>query len=140
MNGNNLCVFKYKDNNTDYYEDYINNIEYRIDWYITSALQNFDAPTYYKNLKQLVFQLCDEEDKTNSINTIIRLYRKQIRDSQPEEIKFVIDKYGTIVKRFNYWKINVLQWGLSNNKDFDNNRQFKMSMISIKYEISDEVR
>jgi len=111
-----------------------------IEWQIESQPNHFDAPNYYKNLKQLIFQL---EEATNTEQTILiqmRLYRKQFALKEPETIKFKIDSYRTFVKRFNYWKINEMQWGLAADLDTANPAQLKLNGLTIKYEISEEVR
>ena len=53
---------------------------------------------------------------------------------------FVIDEYRTFVKRFNYWKINELQWGIRNDDETAIPAQLILNGIDIKYEIGEEVR
>lgn len=113
-----------------------------INWYIISQPLHMKVPNYYKNLKQLIFQLYDNNsnDIQKTINVQIKLYRKRVSLKEPEVVNFKIDELRTFVKRFNYWKINEVQWGISN--DTNTNVPFKMQLngISIKYEIGEEVR
>lgn len=136
-----------------------------IDWRVISQPLHFNAPTYYKNIKQLIFQLySDKEETSNStIMAQIQVFRKKLDVRAPETIGFKIDKLRTFVKRFNYWKICELQWALSadiryslqkreyvsysgdNNILYkvdttDNPRPLRLNGININYEIGGEVR
>lgn len=111
-----------------------------IKWFITSQVLHFNAPTYYKNLKQLIFKLSETNNLKNTINVQIKLYRKSVTLKEPDIIDFKIDELRTFVKRFNYWKINELQWGLSNDDYTKIPARLILNGISIKYEIGEEVR
>jgi hypothetical protein len=76
----------------------------------------------------------------NNVNTEIKLYRKTITYKEPETIRFKIDEFKTFVKRFNYWKINELQWALSSDAETATPAQLILNGIDIKYEIGEEVR
>ena len=112
----------------------------RIDWRIVSQRLHFGLPNHYKNLKQLIFQLMQTNEFKNTILTQIKLYRKVVTYKEPEIVNFKIDEYRTFVKRFNYWKINEVQWGLSNDRDTAIPAQLVLNGIDIKYEIGEEVR
>lgn len=111
-----------------------------IDWYIVSQRLHFGVPNHYKNLKQLIFQLVQSNTFENTIDTEIKLYRKTITYKEPETIRFKIDEFKTVVKRFNYWKINELQWALSSDNNTNMPAQLILNGIDIKYEIGEEVR
>lgn len=113
-----------------------------IKWHIMSQPLHLNAPTYYKNLKQLIFQFFTDNEDTEASTTIaqIKLYRKRINLKEPETISFKIERLRTFVKRFNYWKINQLQWGLANDDETNTPTKFRLNGLSIKYEIGDEVR
>lgn len=113
-----------------------------IDWNVLSQPLHMKAPNYYKNLKQLVFQFYeDSENRTQkTMNAQIKLYRKNITLRAPETIQFTIENLRTFVKRFNYWKINEVQWGLGNDADTSTPKPFEINGISVKYEIGEEVR
>lgn len=119
---------------------YIDCDDNHIDWYIVSQRLHFGVPNHYKNLKQLIFQLVQSNNFENTINTEIKLYRKTITYKEPEMIRFKIDEYKTVVKRFNYWKINELQWALSSDNNTNIPAQLILNGIDIKYEIGEEVR
>lgn len=134
-----LCVFK--DNNV--YKDFPHTAyEEKIDWYIMSQPLYLKAPNHYKNLKQLVFHLLGDESDNNphSILVQIRCYRKKLNTKEPELISFKIEELRTFVKRFNYWKINEIQYGLASDDDTVIPTRLKLNGISIKYEIGEEVR
>ena len=115
---------------------------YRIDWSMSSQPLHFNAINYYKNIKQLVFQFFDKKD-TEVAKTIlahIKLYRKKITETDPEVIAFSVEQLRTFVKRFNYWKINELQWELANDPNNSNPGRFELNGIGVKYEIGEQVR
>lgn len=114
----------------------------KIDWFIVSQPLHMKAPNYYKNLKQLVFHLLgDESDNIQrSILVQIRCYRKKLNTKEPELISFKIEELRTFVKRFNYWKINEIQYGLASDNEAVAPTQLKLNGVSIKYEIGEEVR
>lgn len=111
-----------------------------ISWQVESQPNHFNAPSHYKNLRQLIFQLEEATNVNQTIVSQIKLYRKQLTLRDPEIINFAIDSYRTVIKRFNYWKINELQWGLASDEDTAVPAQLKLNGLTIKYEISEEVR
>lgn len=136
-----------------------------IDWRVVSQPLHFNAPTYYKNIKQLIFQLYSEKEETSNSTIIaqIQVFRKKLDVRAPETIGFKIDKLRTFVKRFNYWKICELQWALSADIRYslqkceyeaypkknevlypidttDNPQPLRLNGININYEIGGEVR
>lgn len=143
-----LCIFtdKYLVNNEvknlKYYDFSAHGENITINWFIQSQPLHMKAPNYYKNLKQLIFQLFtdSEDEETNTMNAQIKLYRKRITLREPDTVSFKIEKLRTFVKRFNYWKINEMQWGLANDTETSNPAKFRLNAISIKYELGEEVR
>lgn len=136
---NKLCVFKEHER----YQDFaLTPNAKRIEWFIQSQPLHMKAPNYYKNLKQLVFQLLDEgqADKKHSITVQVQCYRKKLDTKVPELINFTIDELRTFVKRFNYWKINEIQYGLADDPETLTPTRLRLNGVSIKYEIGEEVR
>jgi hypothetical protein len=119
---------------------YIDSDSNTINWYIISQRLHLGAINHYKNLKQLIFQLVQSNTYENTIDTEIKLYRKIVSYKEPDTIKFKVDEYRTFVKRFNYWKVNELQWCLSNDNTTATPAQLILNGIDIKYEIGEEVR
>ena len=119
------------------YKDFGNRV---IEWLMTSQRLHFNAPNHYKNIKQLIFQLYAKNETESTIIAQVKLYRKAIDYRDPEVISFSIEEYNTFVKRFNYWKINELQYGLSNNSQNFSQTRFTINCLSVKYEIGEEVR
>lgn len=147
---NDLLLFKLSDTYYDFSESRSFNSIYedkqpiQIDWKIASQPLYFKAPTYWKNLKQLVFELSESQttDKTatKTMNAQIKLYRKNLELKDPETIQFRIETLRTFVKRFNYWKINELQWILTNDTETVVPKRLELNAIAVKYEIGEEVR
>ena len=136
---NKLCAFK--DHNV--YKDFPHTIhEEKIDWYIMSQPLYLKAPNHYKNLKQLVFQFLDDKytERQHTILVQIQCYRKKLNSKEPELIAFKIEDLRTFVKRFNYWKINEVQYALGSDNDTLIPTKLRLNGISIKYEIGEEVR
>ena len=104
-----------------------------ITWYVISQPLHLNAPNYYKNLKQLIFQLLGETDdeKKHSIVAQIQCYRKKLSTKEPEIIEFKIDNLRTFVKRFNYWKINEVQYALGSDNETVIPTQLKLNGVSI---------
>lgn len=113
-----------------------------IDWFVMSQPLHMKAPNYYKNLKQLVFQLLDDnkDNKQHTINVQIQCYRKKVDTKEPELINFKIEDLRTFVKRFNYWKINEVQYALGSDNQTLTPTRLRLNGVSIKYELGEEVR
>ena len=135
----NLLIFK---DSNKYYDMSEAGLRYPIEWNIVSQPLHFGAPNHYKNLKQLIFQFGDhfKENKLKTMNAQIKLYRKKVTIREPEIVSFKIEELRTFVKRFNYWKINEVQWALSNDIYSADPKPLELNAIDIKYEIGEEVR
>jgi len=129
-------LYKY-DSECTVYEDLKSR---HISWQLESQPHHFNAPTHYKNLRQIIFLLEESNDIEQTMLSQIKLYRKQFTLREPEVIGFKINSYRTFIKRFNYWKINELQWALASDSDNANPSQLRLNGLTIKYEISEEVR
>lgn len=116
--------------------------EKRIDWYVMSQPLHLNAINYYKNLKQLVFHLLDTDtnSKNHTIVVQIQCYRKRLETKEPEIITFKIDELRTFVKRFNYWKLNEVQYALGSDNENVIPTKLKLNGVSIKYELGEGVR
>ena len=93
-----------------------------------------------KNLRQLIFHLEETDEVDYTINSQIKLYRKRVSIKPVDVINFKIEGYRTHIKRFNYWKINELQWMLSADEHSRTPKQFKLNGLTIKFEMGEEVR
>lgn len=114
----------------------------KINWYLMSQPLHLNALNYYKNLKQLIFQLLDTniDSSKHTIVVQIQCYRKKLDTKNPEIITFKIDELRTFVKRFNYWKLNEVQYGLGSDNENIIPTKLKLNGISIKYELGEGVR
>lgn len=131
-----IGLYKY-DNDVTKYKDVGDR---DIEWLVESQPNHFNAPVYYKNLKQLVFQLEESSVLDQTMAVQIKLYRKSLTIREPEIIGFSVDSHKTCIKRFNYWKINEMQWSLGSDPNSANAVQLRLNGVSVKYEISEEVR
>ena len=145
-----LYKFKKIDNGTDKIEDdYIDN-KYRdpedetINWRFMSQRLHFGLPNHYKNMKQIVFHMVQSTGHLSTFATQIKLYRNSVnyKDMEviPFDFNFYVDEFRTFVKRFNYWKINMLQYGIANDNKTAIPARLVLNGIGVKYEIGDEVR
>lgn len=114
----------------------------KIDWYLMSQPLHLNAINYYKNLKQLIFQLLDTniDNSKHTIVVQIQCYRKKLDTKNPEIITFKIDELRTFVKRFNYWKLNEVQYALGSDNENIIPTKLKLNGITIKYELGEGVR
>lgn len=139
---NMLYLFNLNYNKDKYYDevyDASGNMT-QIPWRLESQRLHFNLPNHYKNIKQLIFQLKQTNKYQNTIRAQIKIFRKVIDYGDPQIVAFNIDEYRTFVKRFNYWKINELQWILANDTETAIPSQLKLNGIDIKYEVGEEVR
>lgn len=145
-----LYKFKKIDNGTDKIEDdYIDN-KYRdpgdetINWRFMSQRLHFGLPNHYKNMKQIIFHMVQSTGHLSTFATQIKLYRNSVnyKDMEviPFDFNFYVDEFRTFVKRFNYWKINMLQYGIANDNKTAIPARLVLNGIGVKYEIGDEVR
>ena len=131
--------YVFKDN--DRYWDFPKTThQVRIEWNLMSQALHMSAPNYYKNIKQLIFQLVQTSNQQMTILAQIKLYRKRVTVRDPEVVAFKIDELRTFVKRFNYWKINELQWALANDPETVTPTKLMLNGITVKYEYGEEVR
>ena len=111
-----------------------------INWQLESQPLHFTLPNHYKNIRQIIFQFEEATNKEQTILAQVKLYRKQISYKEPEIIKFKVDGYKTFVKRFNYWKVNELQWALAADLDTVTPAQLRINGLTVKFEPGEEVR
>jgi hypothetical protein len=145
-----LYKFKRINNDTDKIEDdYVDNQYYDVDnepirWMFMSQRIHFNLPNHYKNMKQLVFHMIQSTGHISTFNAQVKLYRNTVnyKDMEviPFDFNFAVDEFRTFVKRFNYWKINLLQYGVANDDKAAVPARLVCNGIDIKYEIGDEVR
>ena len=138
-------LFVFKPEAKNYYDDSERgDFSHPVEWFYMSQPLHFNSPNYYKNIKQLVFQLSDSDGTdgkvSKTMDTQIRLFRKKLTTREPETISFKIQELRTFVKRFNYWKINELQWGISNDSTTSTPFRLELNGISVKYDLGEEVR
>ena len=146
----NLYKFKQVNNGTDKIEDdYVDDKYYDVGnepirWMFMSQRLHFNLPNHYKNMKQLVFHLVQSTGHISTFNAQIKLYRNSVnyKDMEviPFDFNFAVDEFRTFVKRFNYWKINMLQYGVANDDNAAVPARLVCNGVDIKYEIGDEVR
>lgn len=146
----NLYKFKQVNNGTDKIEDdYVDDKYYDVGnepirWMFMSQRLHFNLPNHYKNMKQLVFHLVQSTGHISTFNAQIKLYRNSVnyKDMEviPFDFNFAVDEFRTFVKRFNYWKINMLQYGVANDDKAAVPARLVCNGVDIKYEIGDEVR
>lgn len=132
--GNGLYEFNKETQN---YRDFGTNF---INWRVESQPLHFDLPSHYKNIRQIIYQLEESTDSLQTMLSQIKLYRKSITYRDPDILRFKVDGYKTYVKRFNYWKVNELQWAIGADPDTETPAQLRLTGITIKFEPGEEVR
>ena len=77
---------------------------------------------------------------TNISNGTTMFCDNKTIENIPFDFNFYVDEFRTFVKRFNYWKINMLQYGIANDNKTAIPARLVLNGIGVKYEIGDEVR
>lgn len=109
------------------------------DWFILSQKLHFNAPNYYKHIKQL-------NVITSQPGNLMRykLYFKNYRDlnnlTSSDTVEFEIEQLNTLIKRVTFMKTNAFQFQISNDSTNTKPMPFVVSDIAIQYRITERVR
>lgn len=109
------------------------------DWFILSQKLHFNAPNYYKHIKQL-------NVITSQPGNLMRykLYFKNYRDlnnlTSSDTVEFEIEQLNTLIKRVTFMKTNAFQFQISNDVTNTKPMPFVVPDIAIQYRITERVR
>lgn len=112
-----------------------------IPWSITSQLLLLDAPNNYKNISQLIIDQIDSDAVKQSAYLTTQLFRQFSSTIKPSvELIYNIDTFAKIIKKVNWWKVLAIKWQLENDATSSYPTQLRLYNVSIKYDISYEVK
>ncbi len=112
-----------------------------IPWHITSQVLILDAPNHYKNISQLIVDQVDSSELKQSAYLTTQLFRQFRNVLIPSiELEYDIDTFAKITKKVNWWKVLGIKWQLENNSKSSYPTQLRLYNISVKYDISYEVK
>lgn len=140
-NGNDLLIvldsnlYKIDFNAFSVYDDDV----HPFDWFVLSQKLHFNAPNYYKHIKQL-------NVITSQPGNLMRykLYFKNYRDlnnlTSSDTVEFEIEQFNTLIKRVTFMKTNAFQFQISNDGTNAKPMPFVVPDIAIQYRITERVR
>jgi hypothetical protein len=113
----------------------------RILWHLTSQLLLLNAPNHYKNISQLVIDQIDSNELRQSAYLTTQVFRQLSNTVKPAiELIYNIDTFSKIVKKVNWWKVLGFKWQLENDAKSSYPTQLRLYNLSIKYDVSYEVK
>lgn len=131
----NNTLYKIDFNEFSVYDDDV----YPFNWFILSQKLHFNAPNYYKHIKQL-------NVITSQPGNLMRykLYFKNYRDlnnlTSSDTVEFEIEQLNTLIKRVTFMKTNAFQFQISNDATNTKPMPFVVPDIAIQYRITERVR
>lgn len=109
------------------------------DWYVISQKLHFNAPNYYKVVKQLSIITTQPGTELRYKLTFKNYHNIQnLVDS--DTVEYDIDQLNTLIKRVTFMKLNAFQFAISNDKTNPNPTAFATSDIAIQFRITERVR
>jgi hypothetical protein len=112
-----------------------------IPWNITSQILLLNAPNHYKNISQLIIDQIDSNELRQSAYLTTQVFRQLSNTVKPAiELIYNIDTFSKIVKKVNWWKVLGFKWQLENDAKSSYPTQLRLYNLSIKYDVSYEVK
>ncbi len=113
----------------------------RITWNLTSQVLLLEAPNHYKNISQLIIDQVDSSTLEQSAFLTTMLYRQRTNILKPSiELTYDIDTFGKIIRKVNWWKVMAIKWQLENKTTSTYPTQLRLYNVSIRYDVSYEVK
>ena len=109
------------------------------DWYVVSQKLHFNAPNYYKVVKQLSV-ITTQPGTELRYKLIFKNYHNIQNIVDSDTVEYDIDQLNTLIKRVTFMKLNAFQFAISNDKTNPNPTAFATSDIAIQFRITERVR
>lgn len=128
-----ICTFDFDDNSV---LDFGTNI---FNWHIQSQRLHFEAPNFYKNVRQLNIIT---ENSSNTIRYKLKFknYHNVYNTENKDTVEYNIEQLSTLLKKVNFMKTNAFQFSIENDRTDPNPKAFKLSDITIKYRVTERIR
>lgn len=117
------------------YDDSINPIE----WYFVSQKLHFNAPNYYKTIKQLSV-ITTQPSKELRYKLKFKNYHNIYNLVDTDTVEFEVQQLSTLIKRVTFMKLNAFQFAISNDSTDKYPTPFVVPDIAIQYRITERVR
>ena len=126
------------------YEMYHNNTIYDdgtspFDWYILSQKLHFNAPNYYKHVRQLAV-ITSQDGPTMRYKLGFKNYRNLNNLVDVDTVEYPIEQLNTLIKRVSFMKTNAFQFSISKDKTDKYPMPFVVPDIAIKYRVTEAIR
>jgi hypothetical protein len=130
------------DTNDENYYDYDYSNKTNIEWFVKSQKLHLNAINYTKHVTSLTLYSVLNSDVSFNFKMIINnyRYRKKMVQDDVQTMEYYIDVVKTYVKRVNYPKINEFQYELRHNDEQVNRTPLSLTGVTIKYNVTGEVR
>lgn len=110
-----------------------------IDWYFVSQKLHFNAPNYYKHIRQ-VSVITTQPGRELRYKLTFKNYHNLYNLVDNDTVEFEICQLSTLIKRVTFMKLNAFQFTISNDKTNKNPAPFVIPDIAIQYRITERVR
>lgn len=109
-----------------------------IDWHFTSQRLHFGQINNYKRVTGITLNLKGTEVTRAKLST--KAYRDLYHPEDSDTMEIKINDIRTFVKRFNLMHLVNFQYKIENDKSTENQTQFKLNSLSLKYEVKEKIR
>lgn len=109
------------------------------DWYILSQKLHFNAPNYYKHVRQLDV-ITSQDGSTMRYKLGFKNYRNLNNLVDVDTVEYPIEQLNTLIKRVSFMKTNAFQFSISKDKTDKYPMPFVVPDIAIKYRITEAIR
>lgn len=130
---NNTTYNMYDDNTI--YDDGV----FPFDWYILSQKLHFNAPNYYKHIKQLAIITSQDSSKMR-YKLCFKNYRNLNNLVDSDTVEYQIEQLNTLIKRVSFMKTNAFQFCIRKDDTDKHPSPFVVPDIAVKYRITEATR
>lgn len=109
-----------------------------IHWYFVSQKLAFGAPNNYKAIKSIILNAKGTDTITAKLST--KAFRELHHPEKSITMEVQINDLRTFIKRMNILHTTNFQYRLENDTNEDTIAQLKLNLLSIKYEIKENIR
>ena len=109
------------------------------DWYFISQKLHFNAPNYYKHIRQVAV-ITSQNGNRMRYKLTFKNYRNLNNLVNSDTVEFDIEQLNTLIKRVAFMKTNAFQFKISNDDTNPKPMAFIIPDIAIKYRVTEMIR
>ena len=109
------------------------------DWYFISQKLHFNAPNYYKHIRQVAV-ITSQNGNRMRYKLTFKNYRNLNNLVNSDTVEFEIEQLNTLIKRVAFMKTNAFQFKISNDDTNPEPMAFIIPDIAIKYRVTEMIR